>query len=186
MSRRFVLLDRDGTITEEIGYVLDPSELRLLPSTGAALRRLRELGLGVAAISNQSPIGRGLLSPETLDAIHARLAELLEAEGIALDGIYVCPHVPDAGCHCRKPRPGLALRAAAELGFDPDQAIVVGDHASDMGLARAIGATGILVRTGHGEEELERGARAEADAVVDHLGEAAELIAELVGARAQA
>ena len=176
MSRRFVLLDRDGTINEEVGYVLRPDELRLIPGAADALRELRDLGLGLVVLTNQSPIGRGLLSVDELEAIHARLSELLAADGVTLDGIEFCPHRPDEGCACRKPGTLMVERAAAALGFDPTGSWIVGDHGSDLRLGRAVGARTILVRTGHGEEELERGAADDADHVVADLLEAASVI----------
>ncbi|MFB3739183.1 MAG: D-glycero-alpha-D-manno-heptose-1,7-bisphosphate 7-phosphatase [Candidatus Velamenicoccus archaeovorus] len=180
MSRRFVLLDRDGTVNEEGDYVLEPSQLRLLPGAAAAVRRMRELGLGVVVVTNQSPVGRGWITAEGLDAIHARLLDLLAEHGATVDGIYTCPHAPDEGCDCRKPATGLVRRAAAEHRFDPGSSFLVGDHASDMRLGRAVGATTILVLTGHGREELARGADREADAVVADLTEAATVITHLV------
>jgi D-glycero-D-manno-heptose 1,7-bisphosphate phosphatase len=176
VSRRFVLLDRDGTINEEIGYVLRPDELRLIPGAGEALRELRGLGLGLVVLTNQSPIGRGMLTVAELDEIHARLGELLAALGVRLDGIEFCPHRPDEDCSCRKPGTLMVERAAAALGFDPGEAWLVGDHGSDLRLGRAVGARTILVRTGHGEEELERGAGEDADHVVADLREAAAII----------
>jgi D-glycero-D-manno-heptose 1,7-bisphosphate phosphatase len=180
MSRRFVLLDRDGTINEEVDHLADPGAVRLLPGAGAALRDLRSAGLGLIVATNQANVGRGLLSMDRLDEIHARLFELLRAEGAEVDGVYVCPHAPEDRCPCRKPRPGLALRAAADHGFEPSEAFVVGDHAVDMGLGRVIGATTMLVRTGHGEAELAVGAGARADRVVADLPEAAEIIRDIV------
>jgi D-glycero-D-manno-heptose 1,7-bisphosphate phosphatase len=176
VSRRFVLLDRDGTINEETGYVLRPDELRLIPGAGEALRDLRGLGLGLVVLTNQSPIGRGMLTVAELEEIHARLGELLAALGVRLDGIEFCPHRPDEGCSCRKPGTLMVERAAAALGFDPGEAWLVGDHGSDLRLGRAVGARTILVRTGHGEEELERGAGEDADHVVADLREAAAII----------
>jgi D-glycero-D-manno-heptose 1,7-bisphosphate phosphatase len=176
VSRRFVLLDRDGTINEEIGYVLRPDELRLIPGAGEALRELRGLGLGLVVLTNQSPIGRGMLTVAELEEIHARLGELLAAMGVRLDGIEFCPHRPDEGCSCRKPGTLMVERAAGALGFDPGEAWLVGDHRSDLRLGRAVGARTILVRTGHGEEELERGAGEDADHVVADLREAAAII----------
>jgi len=178
--RRFVLLDRDGTINVEKGYLLDPDELELVPGAIEALRELTSLGLGMVVVTNQSPLGRGLLTPDGLERIHDRLRELLHAEGVPLLGIYVCPHRPDDGCDCRKPAPGLALRAADEHGFDLRRAFVVGDHRSDVEMGRRVGATTILLRTGHGVEELERGAAAFADHVVDDLPAAAAVIGDLV------
>lgn len=182
MSRRFVLLDRDGTINEELAprYVLEPGQLRLIPGAAEAIRRLRELRLGVVIITNQSPVGRGWITGPQLDAIHARLLDLLALEGATVDGVYACPHEPGQGCDCRKPAAGLAHRAAAEQGFDPTEAFVVGDHRGDMELGRAVGATTILLLTGHGQEELAQGADEAADAVVRDLAAAADLIEELV------
>jgi D-glycero-D-manno-heptose 1,7-bisphosphate phosphatase len=175
MSRRFVLLDRDGTINEEIGYVLRPEELRLIPGSLDALAELQGLGLGLVVVTNQSPVGRGLITEGELDAIHERLRELLAEGGVRLDGIEVCPHGPDEGCACRKPGTLMVDRAAAALGFDPREGWIVGDHAGDMALGRAVGARTILLRTGHGEEELEK-ARVDADDVVADLAAAAALI----------
>jgi D-glycero-D-manno-heptose 1,7-bisphosphate phosphatase len=185
VSRRFVILDRDGTINVEVGYVLDGGELELIPGAIEGLRGLRALGLGLVVATNQSPIGRGMLAPERLDAIHDRLRALLREGGVELEGIYVCPHAPEDGCGCRKPEPGLALRAAREHGFDPAEAFVVGDHAADMLMGRRIGATTILVRTGHGEEELMNGAGDHADHVVADLNEAAGVIRSAVATEAR-
>lgn len=175
MSRRFVLVDRDGTINEEVDHVLDPGQLRLIPGSARALRDLRALGLGLVVLTNQSPVGRGWLSLEQLEAIHAHLEQLLAAEGASVDGFYACPHAPADGCDCRKPETGLALRAAADHDFDPTEAFVVGDHRGDVELGRRIGARTILVLTGHGREELDA-ARPFADHVVADLGQAAALI----------
>jgi len=180
VTRRFVLLDRDGTINEEVGYVMHPDELRLIPGAREALRELQDLGLGLVVITNQTPVGRGDLSTAELDAIHARLQELLADGGVSLDGIEVCPHRRDEGCDCRKPATGLVERAARTHGFDPAQSWVVGDHTGDMLLGRAVGARTILVLTGHGEQELAAGAGAFADHVVAGLLEAAALIRDEV------
>ena len=180
-ERRFVVLDRDGTLIEEKHYLSDPDAVELIRGAGAALRRLEDLGLGLVVVTNQSGVGRGLFSPERLAEIHARLEALLADEGVRLAGIYACPHHPDVGCACRKPRTALLERAARELGFEPRRAFVVGDLASDVELGRAVGATTLLVRTGHGAREIDAGA-ARPDHVVGDLAEAAELIERLVGA----
>jgi D-glycero-D-manno-heptose 1,7-bisphosphate phosphatase len=180
MTRRFVLLDRDGTINEEVGHLGDPDDVALIPGAPAALRDLRSAGLGLVVLTNQANVGRGLLTSERLEEIDARLVGLLLEEGVQIDGLYVCPHAPEDRCECRKPRAGLALRAAAEHGFRLADAFVVGDHAADIGLGRAVGATTILVRTGHGEEELARGAGVQADHVVADLSEAAGVIRDIV------
>jgi D-glycero-D-manno-heptose 1,7-bisphosphate phosphatase len=180
MNRRFVLLDRDGTINEDVGYVLRPDDLRLIPGAAEALRGLQQLGLGFVVVTNQSPIGRGMLDPEGLDAIHERLRVLLAEHGVALDRIEVCPHRPDEGCRCRKPGTLMVERAAGALGFDPTESWLVGDHEADMRLGRTVGARTILVRTGHGEEELAGGAETFAHHVVADLAAAAALIGDEV------
>ena len=177
MSRRFVLVDRDGTINEEVApeYVLEPDQLRLIPGAADALRELRELGLGVVVVTNQSPVGRGWITLQQLDEIHGRLSKLLAADGAGLDGYYACPHHPNDGCECRKPGTALATRAAAEHGFDPAEAFVVGDHRGDVEMGRRLGARTFLVRTGHGPEELV-GAEPFTDHIVEDLAEAAAII----------
>jgi D-glycero-D-manno-heptose 1,7-bisphosphate phosphatase len=184
VTRRFVLLDRDGTINEEVGYVLHPDELELVPGAAAAIRSLRELGLGIVVVTNQAPVARGWIDEDELAAIHARLRELLAAEGADVDAIEHCPHDRDDGCACRKPGTLMVERAAERLGFDPREAWVVGDHAGDMGLGRAVGARTLLVRTGHGDEELEA-ARPLADHVVADLREAATVIRDEVVAKVE-
>jgi D-glycero-D-manno-heptose 1,7-bisphosphate phosphatase len=175
MSRRFVLLDRDGTIIVEKHYLSDPEAVELIEGAAEGLRRLRAMGLGLAIVTNQSAIGRGYFDRDRLGEIHARLLELLGAEGIAIDGIFFCPHTPDDACACRKPRPGLIEQAAAALDFTPSQSFVVGDMKSDVELGRGVGATTLLVRSGYGAR-TESEAAASPDHVVDGLDEAASVI----------
>jgi D-glycero-D-manno-heptose 1,7-bisphosphate phosphatase len=179
VSARFALVDRDGTISEEIGYVLHPAELRLIPGAAEGLRRLRELGLGIVVVTNQSPVGRGLITERRLQDIHDRMRDLLGDAGASVDAIEVCPHTPEDGCECRKPAPGMARRAAETFGFELDQAFVLGDHARDMELGRAVGATTILVLTGHGRQEREE-ARPFTDHVAADLLEASGIVASLL------
>jgi len=179
MSRRFAILDRDGTINEEVGYVLHPAEMRLIPGAAAAIHRLRELGLGVVVVTNQSPVGRGLLTEQRLGDIHDRLRDLLADEGASVDAIEFCPHTPEDGCACRKPGTEMVERAARRLEFDPSAAFVVGDHEGDMRLGRTLGATTILVLTGHGAEEC-AGASPHADHVADDLLGATAVIESLL------
>jgi D-glycero-D-manno-heptose 1,7-bisphosphate phosphatase len=179
-GKRFVLLDRDGTINVERDHILDPADLELVAGAIEGLRELRMLGLGLLVVTNQSAVGRGWITEEQLEVIHDRLRSLLGAGGVELDGIYVCPHRPDEGCECRKPKPGLALRASKTHGFDPTRAFVVGDHRSDVVMGRRLGARTILLRTGHGEEELALGAGAFADHIVPDLREAASVIRDIV------
>lgn len=168
MTNRLVFLDRDGTINVEKNYILAPEELELIPNAAAGIRRLRELDLKIAVVTNQSAIGRGLLTPAVLERIHERLAALLEAENARLDRIYVCPHAPDDGCRCRKPQIELLERAAADFGADLSRSFFIGDKRADIEAGRAVGATTVLVRTGYGSmENLPQGRGA--DAVVDDL-----------------
>ena len=181
-GRRFALLDRDGTVNEEIDHVAHPDDLKLIPGSIGAIRRLRALGLGVVVVTNQANVGRGLLTSETLASIHARLLEMLGEQGATVDAILHCPHAPEDACGCRKPSPGMAFEAARRFGFDLTEAFVVGDHARDVGLGRAVGATTFLVLTGHGADER---VAVERDGLADHivrdLADAADLIAELLG-----
>ncbi len=179
MTRRFALVDRDGTINVERNHITDPDQIELIPGSADALVRLRdELGMGIVVVTNQAHVGRGLLTPEGLYRIHDRLRDLLAREGASVDAIEVCPHAPEEGCSCRKPAPRLALRAAERFGFEPSSSFVIGDHAGDMELGRRIGATTIQVLTGHGVEERSAAARF-ADHVVPNLAGAVDIIASL-------
>lgn len=175
MSRRFAVLDRDGTIIHERNYLSDPAQVELLPGATQGLRRLAELGYGLVVVTNQSGVGRKYFDIATVDAVHGRLRELLAAEGVRLDAIYVCPHTPADECECRKPRPGLLHQAAKELGFAPADCIVIGDKACDVDLGRAVGARTFLVRTGYGAKEEAAGTAA--DYVVDDLAAVAVMLA---------
>ncbi len=174
-QRRFVLLDRDGTINVDKHYLKDPDQIALLPGAIRGLRRLAALDLGLVVVTNQSGIGRGYLTAERLAAIHARLRALLEDEGIILDGIYFCPHAPDGpACNCRKPLTGMAEQAMRDHRFDPARAFMIGDKEIDIAFGRAIGATSILVRTGYGADGEKAGTNA--DYVADDLDDAARFI----------
>jgi D-glycero-D-manno-heptose 1,7-bisphosphate phosphatase len=160
--RPAVFIDRDGTLTEEVGYVNHPSRLRLLPRSAAAVRRLNEAGIAAVVATNQAGVARGYFSPEVMEATHERLIALLKDAGAHLDGLYVCPHHPTEGappfradCECRKPKPGLLLGAARDLGLDLSESTMVGDKASDLLVAPAVGCRAVLVLTGYGLGEWE-------------------------------
>ncbi|MFF7972383.1 HAD-IIIA family hydrolase [Streptomyces sp. NPDC007905] len=149
---RAVLFDRDGTLVADVPYNGDPDRVRLLPGAAEAVRLARSAGLGTAVVSNQSGIGRGLLTPEQVHAVNERADQLLGGVGAWL----FCPHTPDAACSCRKPRPGLILEAAARLGAPPARCLVIGDIAADVLAARAAGARGVLVpNTATAPDEVE-------------------------------
>ncbi len=162
MTRPAVFLDRDGTLNREVDYLARPEDLELLPRVGAALRSLAEAGFALVVVTNQSGIARGLFTLTELALIHERLHELLAAQGVELDAIEFCPHHPEftGPCTCRKPAPGMLLRAVADLDLDPAASWIVGDSERDLAAGRAIGARGILVLTGKGEAEAERMRRA--------------------------
>ena len=170
---RTVFLDRDGTILEDRHYLADPEGVALLPGAASGLRRLQAAGIALVVVSNQSGVARGLISPAALAAVEERFRSLLAAEGVTLAGSYHCPHRAEDGCDCRKPRAGLARRAAAELGLDLQGCMVVGDKPADIGLARHLGVTAVLVRTGEGAAALVAGASP--DFVVNGLDGLADL-----------
>jgi len=173
--RRFVVLDRDGTIIEEVSYLSDPSQIALIPGTGKALRELSEMGFGLVVITNQSAVGRGYFDEAQLTRIHDRLLEMLHAEEITIDGLYFCPHTPHDQCLCRKPHTGLIQKASADLDFELAESIVIGDKASDIEMGCRVGATTMLVRTGYGAQ-VAADQKVAPDYIVDDLPAAVEVI----------
>jgi D-glycero-D-manno-heptose 1,7-bisphosphate phosphatase len=143
-DRAAVLVDRDGTVIEDVGYPREPERIALLPGAAQALRAFAEADLPVVVVSNQSGIGRGLITEAEAAAVHERFVELLAGERVELAGAYYCPHAPDEGCDCRKPEPGLLLRAADELGLDLGRSVMVGDKDSDLEAGRRVGARTVL------------------------------------------
>jgi histidinol-phosphate phosphatase family protein len=141
---RFVFLDRDGTLVRDAGYPNQPEHYELLPGVGAALRRLRDTGYRLAIVTNQSGIGRGLFGEDDFERFQATLLADLARAGVAIERTYHCPHVPDAGCGCRKPAPGMLWRAREELGADLAASWVVGDSVVDVGLAARAGCVGAV------------------------------------------
>ncbi len=143
MPRHALLfLDRDGTLMHDVGYPKDPADVRLIAGAADAVRELVALGFVPAVVSNQSGLARGLITPEEAQAVHARFVEIFEAtSGVRLPCWY-CPHGPDDGCDCRKPKPGLLRTAAAELGMVGKPGIMIGDKPSDVEAAQAAGYAG--------------------------------------------
>lgn len=142
---RVVVLDRDGTIVVDRGYLSHPDGLELMPTAGEALRWLWERDYRLIVVTNQSGIGRGMISFDQMEAMNARLHTLVEGVGAKISKIYYCPHVPADKCRCRKPNIGLMQQAAAELNFNPRDAVVVGDRLSDVEFGRRAGARSILI-----------------------------------------
>lgn len=145
MMNKAVLLDRDGTIMRDVHYCRRSEDVELLPRAASGLRLLSDSGFILAVITNQSGVARGYFTEAMLGKIHeAMQAKLLEA-GVRIDAIYYCPHHPDDGCECRKPKPELANRAIKNLGIEVSQSFVIGDRLMDIELARAIGCRGIMI-----------------------------------------
>lgn len=158
-----VFLDRDGTVIEEVGYLDNIGQLKLIPGTARAIGLLNKAGIPVIMITNQSGVARGYFSESLVEQLHQRLNELLEAESAYLDAIYYCPHHPTKGtgpyrraCNCRKPHPGMVEQAIDDLQLGKRRLFVVGDKCVDMELANQIRAEGILVLTGYGKKAQEQ------------------------------
>ncbi len=174
-QRRFVVLDRDGTIIVERHYLSDPEQVELIPGAAAGLRQLREAGLGLVLITNQSALGRGYFDSARLESIHERLRDLLRKEGVELEEILVCPHTPEDNCSCRKPKTGLLDLASRRLSFDPQSSFVIGDKPCDIELGQRAGAKTFLVLTGYGSV-VARERNVAADYTVADLADAAKII----------
>ncbi len=152
-----VFLDRDGTINEQMGYINHISRFVLLPDVGRAIRRLNEQGIPVVVVTNQSGLARGYFPDSLLDEVNSKMNAELARDGAHIDGLYICPHHPEAKqekyrqtCSCRKPKIGLLEQAATELNLDLSRSFMVGDRWSDLKCGASAGATPILVLTGYG------------------------------------
>jgi len=154
---RAVFLDRDGTLIHDVGYLADPSQVVFYPWSVDAVRALNRAGLRVVVTTNQSGIARGYFSEDDVRVVHEHLTATLAAGGARIDAYYHCPHHPDGTiegygrrCDCRKPGTGMVEQASRDLGLEPRRSFVVGDRWLDVGLARNVGARGVLVKTGLG------------------------------------
>ena len=180
-ARRAVFLDRDGTIIEEAGYPDRLDRILFFPFSVDAVRTLNNGGFAVIVVTNQSGIARGIVPEPFVAEAHRYIADRMRAGGARIDAFYYCRHHPDAAdaalrgpCDCRKPQPGLLRRAAVDLTLDLERSFIVGDRWQDLGAGAAVGAQGVLVRTGVGREEEQRSdARVPGAAVVDDLAAAA-------------
>jgi D-glycero-D-manno-heptose 1,7-bisphosphate phosphatase len=151
---RAIFLDRDGVLIENRPeYVLRWSDVKILPNAIQALARLQ--GYKVVIVTNQSAVGRGLMTLETANDINSKLIEVIRENNGQVDGVYVCPHTPVEQCNCRKPNPGLLLQAAKDLSLDLSLSWMIGDAWSDLLAGRAAGVRGVIIlRTGRGSEQL--------------------------------
>lgn len=170
MNHRLVILDRDGVINEErVDYVRSLEQWRPLPGSLEAIARLCHAGLAVAVATNQSGVGRGLMSARALEAIHARMRTAVRAAGGELAGVFHCPHAPEENCRCRKPLPGLLKQIENAVGLPVAGEYMVGDSMRDLEAAVAAGARPVLVRTGFGAATERELPRKSAVAVFDDL-----------------
>ena len=190
MNRPAVFLDRDGTINEQMGYINHICRFHLLPGAAKAIRRLNEQKIPVVVVTNQSGLARGYFPDSLLSEVHEKMELLLAKEGAHVDGIYICPHHPEAkvnkyreACHCRKPADGLFQQAARDHNLDLRRSFVVGDRWSDLKAAEKCGSIGVLVLTGYGrgdykyigpEQKLQPGF------VAEDLGQAVEWILQKI------
>ncbi len=186
MSRPAVFMDRDGTLSHEVGYVNHLSRFKLYSWSVDAVRLLNRSNFLAVVVTNQAGVARGYFPESVIHEVHASLSQSMAAGGARLDAVYFCPHHPSLGeppyrldCDCRKPKPGLLKRAEAELGADLSRSWVVGDRLGDLKLAWAVGARGALVKSGYGLGEWEHhapGLGRAPDLVAEHLFEAVERI----------
>jgi D-glycero-D-manno-heptose 1,7-bisphosphate phosphatase len=180
MTRPAVFLDRDGTLLEEAGYLDRLERLVFFPYTIDAVRLLNRAGFAVVVVTNQAGIARGIFKESFVAEAHRHITERLAAGGARVDAFHYCPHHPEAvveafrqTCDCRKPKPGMLTRAAADLGLALDRSVVVGDRWHDLEAGQRVGARTLLVRTGYGRtEETAAKPHVEPSAVVDNVIEA--------------
>jgi D-glycero-D-manno-heptose 1,7-bisphosphate phosphatase len=184
--KRAVFIDRDGTISEEVGYINHPSRFRLFPYAASAVKHLNENGWLAILVTNQAGVARGYFSEDMIKTVHAGMANDLAHGGAKLDAIYYCAHHPSVGeppyrfdCDCRKPKPGLISRAAKDFEIDINNSWMVGDRYSDVELAGNAGLKSAFVLSGYGRGEWEHQREAWAqqpDLIADNLLAAVHLI----------
>lgn len=171
--RPAVFLDRDGTVIEDRGVLAEPSDVVFYPDAVDALKRLQDRFL-LFLVTNQPGVARGAITLDHVDRVNARVLAYLGEHGVSITAVYVCPHEREDGCRCIKPNPYFLQKAAREYGVDLKRSFTVGDHPHDVEFARAVGARGVYVRTGHGEKHLPELPAGEI--VVSGIGEAVDWI----------
>lgn len=178
-KRRAVFLDRDGTISEEMGYVNHLSRFIIFPYAAAAIRRLNQASLPVIVVTNQSGVARNFFPESLIRQVHDKMKTELAAAGARVDGIYYCPHIRDNNCTCRKPIPGMLDQAAREHSLDLANSILVSDRYDDISMGQSVGCSSILVLSGYGRGEYAYHRRdwpRQPDHVVEDLTDAVDLI----------
>jgi D-glycero-D-manno-heptose 1,7-bisphosphate phosphatase len=154
-KRCAVFLDRDGTLCEEMGYLNHISRLRIFPFAAECVRRLNDAGWPVIVITNQSGVSREFFPELLVVQVHNKIAADLAAQGARVDAFYYCPHQKADGCTCRKPLPGLIVRASADHNLEPEGSWMVGDRYADVEMGHAVGARTGMVLTGYGRGDYE-------------------------------
>ena len=179
-GRPAVFLDRDGTLSEERGFIDRLELIEIFPWTSDAIRLLNRAGFAVVVVTNQSAIGRGIIDLPFLQTVHDAFDRHLVRSGAKIDRYYYCPHHPDAplpeyrmACRCRKPGPGMIEQATTDLGLDPSRSFMVGDRLIDVACGHAAGVRSLLVRSGHSAHRGEAPpGLSEPDAILNNLMEA--------------
>jgi D-glycero-D-manno-heptose 1,7-bisphosphate phosphatase len=163
MKRRAIFLDRDGTLNKDVGYPNSIEAIEVYPYTYEAVRRIKGAGFLAVVVTNQSGIGRGLIQEKRLRDIHQKMLDLFIKNNAPLDGIYYCPHYINSvnpeyrkDCTCRKPNPGMALKAAEDLNIQLEGSYMVGDKMEDIEFGLNFDATPVLLLTGHGQKALQK------------------------------
>jgi D-glycero-D-manno-heptose 1,7-bisphosphate phosphatase len=185
--KRAVFIDRDGTISEEVGYINHPSRFHVFPYAAAAIKHLNDAGWLAIVVTNQAGVARGYFSEDMIQTVHAEMTKELENGGARLDAVYYCAHHPSVGeppyrfdCDCRKPKPGLIAHAASDFNIDLAESWMVGDRYSDVELARNAGLKSMFVLSGYGRGEWEHQRSSwteQPDLVAENLLEAVRVIA---------
>lgn len=182
MTRAAIFLDKDGTLVDDIPYNVDPALVRLAPGAAEGTAALHDAGYLLVVVSNQSGVARGYFDEKSLGPVGNRLEELLGAAGAKLAGFYYCPHHPEGivpaysvGCQCRKPRPGMLLAAADDLGIDLSSSWLIGDILDDIEAGRTAGCRTVLIKNGN-ETEWDLGQRRVPDRLAANFTEAVDWI----------
>ncbi|SJZ45116.1 D-glycero-alpha-D-manno-heptose-1,7-bisphosphate 7-phosphatase [Selenihalanaerobacter shriftii] len=191
IDRIGVFMDRDGTVSKEIGYVNHAARYELLPRTAAAIKLLNQKGIKAILATNQAGVARGYFPEERIKEVHNKLKRLLKEDDAYLDAIYYCKHHPDVGegeyrldCDCRKPKPGMLTRGEKEFGLDLERSYMIGDKISDVETAKRVGSKGILVLTGYGRgvyEYEQESWPVKPDYIAEDLYDAVEWIIDDIG-----
>ena len=183
--RKAIFIDRDGTVSEEVGYIRHLGLYKPFPWAGPAIRKINDSGMKAVLITNQAGVGRGYFSESLVHQVHDALRTELARYDARLDAVYFCPHHPDTGCECRKPRPGMLIRAGQELGIDLARSYVIGDRYLDVDAAHAAGTRCVMVMTGLGRAEYQqfKDRPQQPEFVAENLLDAVELIIKMEAAR---